>query len=302
MSSPTDVQVRPGVGSARPTVCAILAAHNRRTLTLAAIESVFRETARADVQARVVLVDDGSTDGTAAAVEAAFGARAAVISTNGDLFWAAAMALAERVAILDQPDYVLWLNDDVTLRPGCVSTLIAVSGRHDGAVAVGATTDPTDGRTTYSGLRRSGRHPLAFALVEPSGSDQPVESFNGNIVLVPGTELEVIGGLDGGFAHAYADLDFGLRLLAAGRPAYLAPSPLGSCSRNAVKGTWADPSLPVRERLRLLHSPKGAPPRSSARFLRRHGGVLWPAFLATPYLRLLGEAAMRRYQPSEVES
>jgi GT2 family glycosyltransferase len=274
----------------RPTVCALLAVHNRRELTLRAVSAVLDDPA---IDASAVVVDDGSTDGTAEAVTTRFarvGVR--VVTTDGNRYWAAAMSTAERVARLADPDYLLWLNDDVNLETGAIRRLIAASIEAGGAVAVGATRDPSTNATTYSGLCRSRAHPLSYRLVEPGRSSRFVEAFNGNVVLVPREAATRVGGIDGDFAHAYADIDYGLRLRRAGLSAVLAPGFAGTCVRNSPAGTWRDRDLPVGRRIARLHEPKGAPPRSSARFLARHGGVAWPLFLLTPYARIVSEATV----------
>ena len=266
---------------------------NRRQMTVACIESVLREGQEAEILVSVVVVDDGSCDGTAEAISALKSSRVQVVECSGGLFWAAGMALGEKIALRQLPDYVLWLNDDVILDPGFLEVLLKTSDEFGAVVTVGATCDAETGATTYSGLRRARRHPLTFRLVEPAATALEIDTFNGNVVLVPRKVLEAVGGIDGSFAHAYADIDFGLRLSRSGHRAVLAAGHVGTCARNSTDGTWRDRSLAPTRRLQLLHSRKGAPPRSSARFLRRHGGPVWPVFLATPYVRIMRETLFR---------
>ena len=67
-------------------VVAILAAHNRREMTLACLRSYFTQEAPG-IELRAVVVDDGSSDGTGNAVAAAFPA-AEVISASGTVLGA----------------------------------------------------------------------------------------------------------------------------------------------------------------------------------------------------------------------
>jgi GT2 family glycosyltransferase len=287
-------------GPRRRSICAVMTVRDRRQMTVSCVDSVLHEGDTDGITVSVVVVDDGSSDGTAEAVTAIDMHRVQVVSGPGDLYWAAGMALGEEVALLRRTDYILWLNDDVVLDPGFLRVLLDLSDEHGGAVAVGATRDADTRTTTYSGLRRAGWHPLAFKIVEPTSIAVDVETFNGNVVLVPRLIFEAVGGIDGGFAHAYADIDYGLRLTRMGYRAVLAAGHVGTCSRSLSKGTWRDGSMSPFNRLRQLHSRKGAPPRSSARFLRRHGGAAWPVFLATPYVRIVWEtllAPIGRGQP-----
>jgi len=90
---------------------------------------------------------------------------------------------------------------------------------------------------------------------------------------------------DGSFAHAAADFDYGLRARKGGFPIVVAPIAVGTCTRGGPDGTWHDRSLPVGRRWRLVFSRKGLPPRSHARYLRRHGGRAWPLWWISPYVK-----------------
>ena len=124
--------------------------------------------------------------------------------------------------------------------------------------------------------------------------DRPVEvdTFNGNVVLVSREASERIGAIDGEYDHAAADHDYGFRAVDAGVPMLLSPGTVGTCPRNPSSEPWADPSLSVRDRFAVLVSRKGHPPRERARFLRRHGGPLWPVFWLSPYIRALPAGAV----------
>jgi GT2 family glycosyltransferase len=269
-------------------VVALLAAHNRRASTLNCLSSYFRQEVEPGVGLSAVLVDDGSSDGTASAVRERF-PEVVVLKGDGSLFWAQAMALAEQTARELNPDFLLWLNDDVVLDRAAVQRLTdtAALAGGDACVVVGAVRDPVSAEITYSGVRRSRFHPLRFTLVEPSEHPIEVDTFNGNVVLISGEAMRRVGSIDGGFRHEAADFDYGLRARKAGVPRLLAPGALGVCTRNAASAPWADRSIGVGQRWRALISEKGYPPRSRARYLRRHGGPAWPVFWVSPYLRAL---------------
>ena len=74
--------------STLPTVTAILACHNRRAKTLACLEALASQTA--PCRLRIVLFDDGSTDGTAAAVRRAH-PQVDILPGTGDAYWAGGM-------------------------------------------------------------------------------------------------------------------------------------------------------------------------------------------------------------------
>jgi len=269
---------------------AILACHNRRERTVQCLTSLFaQDLSSYRVSLDVVVVDDGSTDGTAAEITRNF-PNTHIIRASGDLFWAGAMALGEREARrLFSPEFLLWLNDDVELDPGALGTLLAahevLAAEARPGIVVGAVRDPETQAISYSGVRRVDRHPLHYEVVQPDGRLDEADTFNGNVVLVPRAVYEIVSGIDGSFAHAQADFDYGLRARKGGFPIVVAPIAVGTCTRGGPDGTWHDRSLPVGRRWRLVFSRKGLPPRSHARYLRRHGGRAWPLWWISPYVK-----------------
>jgi GT2 family glycosyltransferase len=286
----------PGTTSADAStrVTAILASHNRREQTVACLRSYFGQIVGASVTLEAVLVDAGSNDGTATAAEARF-AGVRVIRADASLYWAASMARAESEALALDPDVLLWLNDDVVLEPDTVTRLLRIAGdpRVTARIAVGRVYDPVTDEPSYGGVRRVDWHPLRFALVPPAEEPVEADTFNGNVVLVTRAAAEAIGAIDGGFAHATADFDYGLRAHRLGIPILVGPGHAGVCRPNSDAGIWRDPTIGARARLRSLLGPKGLPPRSLARYLRRHGGRAWPFFWIVLYLKFALSLARR---------
>lgn len=272
----------------RRVVGVLIASHNRRDSTLTCLRSLAAQVVPG-AEINVYLVDDGSADGTAEAVLREFPATR-LVRGSGDLFWAGAMHLAERQALLDGPDFLLWLNDDVTLEADAVARLLAT---HDEvmpagaapAVIVGATRD-SRGRTSYSGVQQtSALRRMRFSLQEPGDVPQCCATMNGNVVLIPASVVERVGGIDARYRHAMADIDYGLRCSKSGIAVWLASGWVGRCEPNALDGSFLDPALPTAHRVRELASQKGIPPREWLRLTRTHGGIAWPLLFVSPYLR-----------------
>jgi GT2 family glycosyltransferase len=274
-----------------PKLIAILACHQRRDMTREALRSFFGQGTEVPlVTLSAVVVDDGTTDGTREAIETEF-PRAKVVAGDGTLYWAGGMRLAEDVARTTDYQWLLWLNDDVVLDSGALAKLLAVAGSRERAIVVGAVRDPMSGETTYSGLQQSRWHPLRVKRVEPGPDPVAADTFNGNVVLVRRQICEAVGGIDGVLGHGAGDMDYGLRARRLGFEVVVAPGHVGACARG--ERLWA--GLPkLRERWHAFTGPKGFPPRARARYLRRHGGALWPLFWIVPYLKF----AIRRGLPS----
>lgn len=275
-----------GVNPPDVDVLVLICAHNRRDRTRAAIRGILRQQIERQVQLGIIVVDDGSTDGTSDAVVAECPA-VEVIHASGDLFWSKAMALAQNEGLARAtPRFLLWLNDDVVLMPDALQRLLetAKEARNE-HVIVGALKHPDRTTTTYGAFRRTGPSPLRVELIEPSAIPQRADTFNGNVVLVPQGVYEDVGTIDGRFRHAYGDLDYGYRVRESGRQITLAPGHVGSCARNNPAGTWCDAEVSRTTRLRLLLGPKGLPPASHISFLRRHSRRMWPIFALGAYSR-----------------
>lgn len=275
-------------------VAVLLTCFNRRAKTLACLEHLQNcHWPRATVF-EVWLVDDSSTDGTVAAVQAAYPA-VRILPGDGNLFWNGGMRKAFLAALAEHFDYYLWLNDDTMLFPDAPARLFAAqaamaacAGQH--GIAAGNTCDAVTGEHTYGGLaRRSWIRALSFPRVEPRKEPQPCDTMNGNCVLIHHRVAEVIGVNDGAFIHGQGDVDYGLRARQAGFPVWMAGGYVGECSNNPTKASYRDRQQPLAMRWRKITGPKGLPLRSWFVLTSRHGGWLWPLHFIWPYLRLVLE-------------
>ena len=274
-----------------PLIAVLMTVHNRRHMTLDCLASLRNQSGSFEL--RVVMVDDGCTDGTQDAVLRDF-PEVEIVQGTGQLFWAGGMRLAQDEALMRmQPEYLMWLNDDVILDSTAIETLLVTMPvlRNGGTVAplvVGPLQDDKSELTTYSGLVRARRwHPLRLKTVDPLGQPRECDTMNGNIVLIPRDVYRSIGSVDRHFRHALGDLDYGLRARAGGFKVLLAPMHVGTCSFNPITDSYGDPSLSRRARLRLLRSPRALWPPAWLTFCRRYGGWLWPLFWVSPYARVL---------------
>lgn len=264
-------------------IAVLLTCHNRCVATIASLESLAAQCLPQETKLTIYLVDDGCTDGTAAAVIERF-PEVRIIAGDGNLYWCGGMRLAWSTAIAAADyDGYLWLNDDVKLFPVAVAVLTrswedsAAAGRP--GIILGSTCDPDSGRPTYGGH-------CGNKLVEPTPEMQTCDRMNGNIVLVPRPVFKVVGNLSADFSHLYGDMDYGFRARKAGFELWIAPAYLGQCRRNLCP-TWADPSVPFFRRWRSLHSPTVFPLRENYIFSKRHYKWCAPIKILKLYLRLL---------------
>lgn len=292
------------MSTGRRRIAAVLACHGRAAITLQGLAALHAQDLPADLALDVLVVDDGSPDDTPAAVARHF-PDVRLLRGDGSLWWAGAMALGLQEAAGTAPDFLLWLNDDVRLDTGALAALVAChdacvadGGEADAAIIVGATRNPGDGRRSYGGQRRYPHRPFRFVPVEPADMPQRCDTFQGNIVLVPLPVHRRLGGISPAFAGVQggADTDFGLRAGQSGIAVIQAAGTHGLCAPNTAPPVWCDPALSRWRRLAALFGPRGLPPRGWLTFARRHGGPVWPLWLAATYGRRIA-AALSPHRP-----
>lgn len=261
----------------------LLACHNRAHLTVQSLEGMFASAKSAGVDVSFTVFDDGSTDGTAGLVSG-LPVDLTLIRGDGSAFWARSMATAEKALmetlVPDRASYVVWLNDDVILDDDAVARLADCVLKQPGSVVVGAIRSPGSAFVSYSGLRRRGPHPLRFDRVEAADVIQGVDTFNGNLVVVPAAVAIRMGGIDGGFSHGLADIDYGLRCARMGLRIVQAPGTFGTCPRN--------PSPPrttlFGEWIRFTGPKGGGNYGSLRRILRRSNKYSWWLYIEFTYI------------------
>jgi len=268
----------------------VMTCHNRVEHTLACLASIYGQDVWGEHAVDIVLVDDASSDGTAAKVAARF-PDVEILHGDGNLFWAGGMRKAFAAALQSNADHYVWINDDTILDSNAMGMLLksaaeVVASREKAVIVVGPTRDPDTGTTSYSGWRRkAGLNRGAFEKVPPSGSLVACNTFNANCVLISSVAAERVGNLDPAFTHSMGDFDYGLRAERAGCALTVAPQHVGCCRLNMGIGSWTDPKLPLAERWKRLRGPKGLPPREWLVFTRRHHGSLWFLYWLNPYLK-----------------
>jgi GT2 family glycosyltransferase len=257
----------------------IITSHNRREKTLGCLTSLTAQSSGLDL--RVVLVDAGSTDGTRTEVAARF-PDVLLVEADDDVFWGQGMRIAAAHAREDS-DYHLWLNDDVVLAGSALADLLEW-GAPD-RIVVGKLEDD-QGLPSYGGLLAHPRRRLTLRPAPVADDLMPVDTLNGNVVLVGRAVREVLGPVRGDlFPHAFGDIDYGYTARGAGFEVVQAPGIVGTCSHNPPPASRRLPTL--RARWKAVVSTKELPPSMWRRACFRHGGALAPAYFVLPYLRVL---------------
>ncbi len=263
----------------------LMTVHNRKDKTLRCLEQLHAQTGlegRVDVD--VWMTDDGSTDGTAEAVRERF-PEVSIVQGDGSLYWNRGMHAAWTAAD-EGPgyDFWLWLNDDTFLREDAVARLLDSSQKHDNkAIIIGTTCSSSNPDViTYGGwVDDKGR-------VTDVSSEVACNTFEGNIVLIPGYAYSILGKNDYSYHHAGGDNDYGYRAGKAGVEIYTGIGVFGICDAHEHCAKWEDSSLPLKVRWKNYFSPYGSTGMEFFRYRRRFFGFL-PAVrtFITSFLHML---------------
>ncbi|HTP42250.1 MAG TPA: glycosyltransferase family 2 protein [Nitrospiria bacterium] len=171
---------------------------------------------------KIVLMDDGSTDGTAAAVALTF-PNVTVLRGNGRLWWTGAIVCAVTHILREakEGDFILLLNSDLTIDPDYVGQLVEASRAH-GRCLVGSTNvDADNPRSMHAGVWMDDRLRLTVnsdeAVIRGGGIDDQVDVLPGRGTLIPVEVFNTIGGFNARILPHYgADYEFSIRARRAG--------------------------------------------------------------------------------------
>lgn len=208
-----------------PLVYTVVLSWNRREDTIACLESL---TKLHYPCVRLVLVDNGSSDGTAEAVARQF-PDVEVIVNERNLGFAAGCNVGLRHALDQGADYIFLLNNDTQVDPAVLNHLIALAGPNVGMVApkIYYASDPTC-IWSVGGMC----HPLTFektgdgrGQIDVGQWDKVIERdyLVGCALLLSRHLLIEIGLFDERFFMYYEDSDLSLRARRAGFKLLLSP-------------------------------------------------------------------------------
>ncbi|AIZ63607.1 family 2 glycosyl transferase [Hymenobacter sp. DG25B] len=201
----------------------IIPVFNRWAFTQACLSSLRQQTYQ---HFRVLVVDDGSTDGTAEALGREF-PEVEVLRGNGELFWTAGVNMGIRQALGYGATHVLTLNNDVVATPAFLENMLLWARRQPHAVLGALELDASTRQPIYGGERFSWlTHRSAFLLQQLPAEERqglhPVTYLPGRGLLIPGEVLRTIGLFDERrLPHYLADYDYTSVARRRGFPVYI---------------------------------------------------------------------------------
>jgi GT2 family glycosyltransferase len=198
------------MNSSSTSTAVVMPVYNRIAFTTKCLEALARQS-RTDF--RTIVVDDGSTDGTALTIATRF-PDVQVIRGSGNLWWSEGVNVGCRAALDCGAAHIILLNDDTEPDARFVESLLSAAKMNPGALIGAVGIDKTTGRVDYQGEVIRWWNSSKIPARTPDRADDlvPVTHYIGRGVLIPREVFENVGFFDSKvFPQTVADIEFTYR-------------------------------------------------------------------------------------------
>jgi GT2 family glycosyltransferase len=188
----------------------VIPVFNRKHFTRECLLSLRKQT---NTNFNVIVVDDGSTDGTAEMLQKEF-PEVKVLFGNGGLFWTASVNMGIRHALQHGAEYVMTLNNDLETAPDFIENTYKWMKVKPNAILGALEMDAATRQPAFGGEVIDFKlNKVRYLLKELPKKQQigihKVSQLPGRGLLIPRAVFEKIGLLDqDNFPHYVADYDF----------------------------------------------------------------------------------------------
>ena len=228
--------------------------HNRRELTLQCLKSLSRID-RTNLDVHIIVVNDGSTDGTAAAIGENY-PEVEVVAGDGNLWYTAGTNLGIESALKHQPDYILAANDDSIFDEKFLVRMVECAEKYPRSV-IGALLLLWDAPhrvfqvapqwNTWQGGWRHWQEQTIWTVPQKPWE---VEIIVGNCVLYPRTVVEEVGLMNEKKLDQYGDAEYTPRMRKRGWRLLIEPRARVFCQPN--NSTEKVLQMPLRKKIKVL--------------------------------------------------
>lgn len=212
--------------------------YNRRELTLQFLRSL-RRINRDGLDVHIIVVDDGSTDGTSEAVAKDF-PEVQIVKGDGNLWYTGGTNLGIKTALENNADYILCVNNDSIFEENCLKNMVECAEKHPRSV-VGALlllwNEPhrvfqvsPEWKTSLGGWRHWYQQTVWSVPQKP----WQVDIIVGNCVLYPAKVIREVGLMNEKKFAQYGDAEYTPRMRRKGWKLLIEPSAKIFCKPNDV--------------------------------------------------------------------
>lgn len=167
----------------------IIPVHNRQQITLKCLDNL----SKCGYLQRyyIVVVDDGSTDGTTEAINSLY-PDVIILPGDGNLWWTGAIKKGMEYAYEEGAEYFIWLNDDCLFENNTIDNLVNFCQKNTQTI-IGCQGYEAEQPTalSFGGKIKTWR---GYKFIElPPGSSTTCDLLSGNLVCFPRLVIEKIG-------------------------------------------------------------------------------------------------------------
>jgi len=250
----------------------VIPVYNRCETTLQGLRSLSRID-KTGLDVHIIIVDDGSTDGTGDAIRAQF-PEVQIIVGDGKLHYAAGTNRGISAALERQPDYIVTANDDAVFHEKFLQKLVNTARENPRSI-VGALlllwNEPHkvfQVGQVWKTLKGGWEIPENLTAFNVPQTAFEVECIVGNCVLFPTEAIRENGLMDEEkFPHGWGDAQYLMRMKKAGWRLLVEPKSYVWCEPN----TYPKPlhQMPVQEIFGILFKNRRHPLNLQRQFIAR---------------------------------
>lgn len=203
----------------RPTCSIIIPVFNNCFFTRLCLQAL-RACRRSDPAFEIIVIDNGSTDGTRAALDEFANDIARVVTNDSNLGFAIASNQGAGAA---RGEFLVFLNNDVIVNPGWLNAMVGAMRGEPVIGAVGVRLLYPDGTIQHAGvIFAPGGYPNHAFCGRPGDwpaalRSREYQAVTAACLLVDKRLFESVGGFDVGYLNSFEDIDLCFKIRRAGR-------------------------------------------------------------------------------------
>ena len=195
----------------------VIPVYNRKDFTRRCLRSFFEQQTQ---DFHIIVVDDGSTDGTSAMIHEEF-PEVTVLHGDGNQWWVGSVnkGIEHSLSLCQPDDYILVINDDLVVPPSYLSGLLNAAKSHEQSIIGSVETTLTAPRTIKSGGGRVNWATAKYTRLNqgrsldefPEGYTVEVSKLTGRGTLFPSEAFRVAGLYDNDHFKQCGDTELPVR-------------------------------------------------------------------------------------------